>query len=741
MILGHILAEYVPGPGEGPFPSVSELQFYLNVAVAGLAIGAVYSLFGLGITMIYKATKVPNFAHAAIGAIGAYVFFKTWDEADLQIPHLTFQVPFTSWIWQADPPALPLVASLLLSLASVALLGLAIERLIMRRLAGAPTLTLIIVTVALFTVLVGLSGDLFGQRLEAVPSVFPEGVQSVAGINFSNNTLGIFTVTAVLALGLAAFFKYTTLGIAVRATADSREVSRLLGISADRVAGFSWAVGSMLAAIAGILISPNAGLNTLGLAGLIVFGFAAALFGGFTSLVGTLVGGLFIGVLGNLVGTIPWPDGPLEDLLTGPGVPALMTLFVVIGILMLRPSFIFKGVRLDEDTGVSFATTAAGVNPEDLARRALDRAGMLVLILRDWDYGRWILAGLIAVVLLAAPLFTVSYWSTVLTFGVIGSLTALSIVVLTGWTGQIGLAPLAFVGVGAFSTAIMTTNFNIPFFLAIPLAGLVSVPFAVLVGLPALRLRGFFFALATLAFAFAGERWLFTQEFLVRRQSVDRGLLTDAFTQPTFYASLGVAVLLFVAMRNLRRTRVARAFHALRDSETTAQVMGINPVGYKLLSFAVSGFIAGVAGSLTGFINPTVRALQFAVFLSLSTVLAAVVSGVGILFGAVLAGFLFSVLPQLAATPTEGVNQAPVIVSGLLAIVTMLDYPNGIGSFLQRLVRPFSPSERVAWASAEEGGAPGAADDEEDAAVFGRAAGTEESRPREEMMEGAGGGG
>jgi branched-subunit amino acid ABC-type transport system permease component len=682
---------------------VGGLDFYLNVAVIGLAAGAVYAVFGLGITMIYKATRVPNFAHAAVGMVGAYAFFKTWDRVTLQTPTVRLQIPFTDVRWVFDPPALPLVGSLVVSLAVVALLGLFIERFVMRSLSTAPTLTLIIVTIALFTVITGLAGDLFSQQQEAVPSVFPQGLHSVGGVNFSNDQLGIFVVTALLAVALAVFFRYTTLGVAIRATADSREVARLLGIDANRVAGFSWAVGSMLAGIAGILISPSRGLDSVSLAGLIVYGFTAALFGGFTSLVGTLAGGLFIGALGTIVANAPHP-GPLGPLLDGNGAPELVTLVVVIGILMLRPRFIFKGVRLDEDTGVSFARSGAGLNPEDLVRRSLDRRGALTLILRDWPTGRLLLGGMIAAVLLLVPVFTVSYWSTVLAFGVIGTLTALSVVVLTGWTGQIGLAPLTFVGVGAFATGIFTSGWGLPFFVAIPLAGLLTVPFAVVVGVPALRLRGFYFALATLAFAFAGERWLFFRSVFADHDKVDRGVLDQSTTAPIYFASLGVALLLFLAMRNLRTSRVARTFYAIRDSETTAQAMGINPVGYKLLAFAVSGFIAGVAGALTGFLNPTLQPIAFGLQLSLGVVVGAVVSGVNVLFGAVLAGFLFSVLPQLTATPTSGVNQAPVILAGVLAIRTMTDYPNGLASFLQRLVRPFEAIERVAWSTDEDEG-------------------------------------
>lgn len=683
---------------------MGDLQFYLNVAVTGLSIGAVYALFGQGITLIYKGTRVPNFAHAAIGTIGAYTFVKFWDGTELQDPGLRFQVPFTSIGWTPDPPALPFVAALLIALVLTGLLGLLIERVIMRPLANAPMLNLIIVTIALFTLLTGIGGDMFGQRTEAVPTIFPEGILVVGGINLTYNALGTVAVTVALAAGLAAFFRYTDLGIAIRATADSREVSRLLGISADQVAGFAWAVGSMLATVAGILIASGAGISPSGLANLIVFGFAASLIGGFTSLIGTLAGGLLIGLSTNLVAAAPWPQGIVSDVLAGKAGPTLITLLLVVGLLMTRPKFIFAGIRLDEDTGVSFARAAGGVNPEDDLRRNLDRTGHLQLLLRDWRTGRWLLAALVAAFAVGYPLlFTSSFRDGVLLNGVILSTIALSVVVLTGWTGQISLAPMTFAGIGAFGAAIAQTSWDLPIPLVILTGGLLTIPFSLLLGIPALRLRGFFLALVTLTFAYFGENFLFIQPEILARSNLDRqwfGLQNEAM----YFTALGIAVLLFLAMRNLRDTRVARAFYALRDAETTAQAMGIDPVGYKLLAFSLSGFIAGIGGSLLGFFLRDIDGQSFLLFFSLGVVLQAVVAGVGVLFGAAIVGVMFEIIPQLTATPTTGVNQAPTILAGFLAIITIIQNPNGIGGSLVRFVRPFDPSERVAWASADDDG-------------------------------------
>src|SRR5205807_1444890 len=247
----------------------------------------------------------------------------------------------------------------------------------------------------------------------------------------------------------------------------------------------AWAVGSMLACIAAILIiNRSAGqLGFIVLILLILPGFTAAMFGGFQSMVGTFFGGLVLGVVEAVFIAIRWPAGTLRDM-----------------------------------------------------------------------FGAAVFFGLIA----------------------------LSLVVLIGWTGQLNLCPLAFAGVGAWTAAILSTSAHLPFWVVMPCCGLVAVPFALLIGIPALRLRGFFLALATMAFAFAAEQWLFTQSFLSNRNQVSPILGRGDLNQPAYYLLLFTAAMVFVALRNLQGTKVARAFRAIRDSETTAVAMGIDPVRYKL---------------------------------------------------------------------------------------------------------------------------------------------------------------
>jgi branched-chain amino acid transport system permease protein len=709
--------------------------YWAQLVVAGLFAGAVYALYGQGITLVYKATRVPNFAHGAVGTVGAFVFFKLWDgtASRLLIPELHFKIPFTGVNWDPDPPAVPFALALILAVAVSILLGLAIERFAMRYLTDAPTISLIVATIGLFIIITGLAIDLFDQQTETVKPIIDDSIYEVAGLRFFTTDVVVAVLALALAIGLGAFFRFTNLGIAIRATADSRETSRLLGINADRVAAFSWAVGSVLATLSAILIVSrgNRQLDFFALTLLILPGFTAAMFGGFTSLVGTFLGGLALGVAQNLFIGIRWPTEGLQEAFSAAGAPQFVSFLVVVIVLMTRPKFIFKGVRVDEESGVSLGRARSGLPLEDQVRRGLDRRNALLLLLNDWRIGRWLLAAAIAVSVLAVPVFTVSYWSTVLGSAVFYALIVLSIVVLTGWTGQISLGALGFAGAGAFGTAILSNDFGWPFWLVMPMSGLIGIPLALLIGIPALRLRGFFLALATLAFMVACETWLFTQSFFSTHNDVNPEAgwppLRNDLSQPSFYVSIGFAALVYIGVRNLGRTRVARAWHAIRDSENTAISMGIDPVRYKLLAFAVSGFIAGIAGGSFGYMNGKIVAANFTFFLTLTYITAAVISGIGAIAAGPLAAFFFVIGPTLTARSVSGTNQGVFIYGGFAALLTVLQYPNGMAYFAKRALRPFDHGERVAWASADEENAPAAAaaaapSEEEEEELFERAA-------------------
>jgi sulfate-transporting ATPase len=683
--------------------------YYVNFVFIGIVVGSIYALYGLGLTVVYKATRVPNFAQGAIGTTVAFVFYKLWGGSGVRLAvrqhsGFYFQIPFLgshSWAHFAfQPPAMPAWLAFVFSMAVAAALGLIVAR-IMRPFARATTVSLMIVSFGILAVILGLAYNTFSGYQTNVHPLIPIDQHSTHifhGFNFNNEQLMIIAATLVLGVAVAAFFRYTHLGVAIRAVADDRQVSQLLGINADTVSNVSWILGSMLAGIAGILITPLVGLDLGVLTNLIVFGFVASLFGGFRSLIGTLGGGLILGVVEQLV--IASPIGKLSGL---PPLQDVVAFLVLVVLLMLRPKWIFSGIRVDEESGVGGAgVTFGGKAPaEDRLRAWLRKGPALWLILQDWKTARWVLGAGGMAAMMTIPIFTTGYWSTVLASGIIFALVGLSLVILTGWAGQVSLAQYAFVGVGAYTAAILQGTAHLPFWLVVPLTILVSVPFSLLIGIPSLRLRGFFLALVTLAFAVAVDTNLFLSSALENHNSILGSTAGStahrpfSFTSEVFYMGLAVALACFFVAYNLRRSRTARAFLAIRDSEPTAIAFGINPTAYKLLAFCMGGGVAAAAGAVFAYLYVNMDPTAFLFITGVTFVGYGIITGITELFGAVLVGFLFAVLPQITATPINGVNQTVQILNGVLLVLTVYQYPSGLAGFMKRLFRPDDETAQI----------------------------------------------
>jgi branched-chain amino acid transport system permease protein len=281
-----------------------------------------------------------------------------------------------------------------------------------------------------------------------------------------------------------------------------------------------------------------------------------------------------------------------------------VTLGAVIAVLALRPPWIFKGIRDDEDAGV--LARSAGV---DLAiGRFIDpveayrlwrasTGGLVPPALFAWIKRAFpFVLGALA---LAFPLLPLpKFWTFPLNLTLIYLLVLLSFVVLVGWLGQISLAVGAFLAVGGAGAAIGANALHLPFPLPIVTAILLSIPVSILVGLPALRLRGLHFAVVTMAFGLVAERAIVPRFGVTNQLHKPSYLGSDT---PLYYLFLGCTVLAFIFASRISRTKTGRAFRAVRDSETVAAAYGIQPVRTKLTGFAVSGAIAALAGSLIAY--------------------------------------------------------------------------------------------------------------------------------------------
>ncbi|MEO8654747.1 MAG: branched-chain amino acid ABC transporter permease [Ramlibacter sp.] len=298
--------------------------------------------------------------------------------------------------------------------------------------------------------------------------------------------------------------------------------------------------------------------------------------------------------------------------------------------------------------------------------------------------------GALALLLLAAPWVFAEYWLAQLTLVLIYSIVGLGLMLLAGFTGLFSLGHAAFLGVGAYTQAVLT-NMGWPFPIALLLAGLISAAVGVVVGLPALRVKGIYLGIATLSFGFIVE------EVLARWESVTGGNSGIRVAKPTafgweitsaagfYFLCLVIAVVATLAILNLLRSPTGRAFVAIRDSEISAQSMGIHLARYKTLSFALSAALAGVGGALyahnLSFISPD----QFNILQSVDLLLMVVIGGLGSVHGAFLGAIFLITMPQLIGSTKdflpEVIGQAPGLkatIYGLVLIAFVLFEPLGL---------------------------------------------------------------
>ncbi|MFZ6005390.1 MAG: ABC transporter permease subunit [Actinomycetota bacterium] len=662
---------------------------FLGTLPGGLVTGAVYALLAMGLVFIYKATRVPNFAYGAMATLVAFFHYdlvagrRVEVHLDVLALHIDIERDVQLGFWAAIP----------ISLAFAGLLGLLIERFVIRPFADAAMVTNIIVTLGLALLLSAVTQQLYGADQLIVPNdraIFPrEAAFSIGGVNLSYERLGVLMLLVVLAGAVYGFFRFTSTGLAIRAAATDRDVASLLGVSARRLAVISWLSGSMVAGIAGIalaslVIASDPNLLLL----LTIKGFAAAIVGGMVSFPIAVGAGFGIG-LGE-----EWVRHYLVDINRElfQGAPEVLTLGAVIVVLAARPRWIFRGIRDDEDTGVVGRTGAS----ESALARAIDPVEAYRLLRAAIPTGPRVqnLARLArrvgppAVVALALgyPLLPVpAFYTLPVNLSLAFALVILSFVVLVGWLGQVSLAQGAFVAVGGAGAAIGANVLHLPFPLPIVTGVLLSLPVSALIGLPALRLRGLHLAVATLAFGLAAERAIVPRFITATRVAPPSWLATDT---RLYYLFLGLTAAAFVFVVRIHRTRVGRSFLAIRDSETVAAAYGIRPVRVKLTGFAVAGALAALAGTLLTYQLGGVGTQYAGVFFSIGWLANAVVAGIASIAGPFIGAFMFGLYPEISKGSVEATSISfwPQILSSALLILIMAVNPGGLAS-MSRFVR------------------------------------------------------
>jgi branched-chain amino acid transport system permease protein len=611
------------------------MQDLLAYTIFGLVTASIYAIAASGLVVTYTTSGVFNLAHGAVGMFGAFVYW---------------QLRF-AWAW-------PAWLSLLIVVGILApLFGCVLEKVLMRNLSDATEATKLAVTIGVLVALVGAALWIWDpQQSRPFPAFYAGHKVEILGVPVTWDQLITVGIGVVCAIGLRILLYRTRIGLDMRAVVDDRSLLLLNGGRPDRASMFSWALGSMLASLAGILIAPYLQLSVVPLTLLVVNAYAAAVIGRLRSLSLTVVGAVIIGLLQSYaVGYLPTSTVPWLQRL--PDAIPIIVLFIALLVLphqRLRSG----GARRTRE---SF--------PVPSYKAALIGSAVVVVA-----------AVIAAPILSTQSLFSMS---SGLALGIIG----LSLVPLLGYGGQISLCQMSYAGIGAVVWAHATGKGNL---IGLVLAFAVAAFVGALTALPAIRLRGLYLALATAALAEFCDTFVFGfAHITIFGHTIPlfgNGSLPaarpdipflDQNNDKTYFAVLAaVFCLVGIGIVALRRSRYGRMLIAMRESPAACAMLGLRLTTVKLGVFSLSAGIAGVGGALLAGLSTQFAPDQFSFFQNLPLLLLIMAGGVamvsGAFFGAVALG-LFSALGSMSTL----FNRASSVLPGLVGI-GLGEQPNGV---------------------------------------------------------------
>jgi branched-chain amino acid transport system permease protein len=624
---------------------------YWPFVVIGLFTGSIYGLAAMGVVLTYKTVGVFNFAY---GAVAMFCAFTYWEVHD-------------NWGWSAW------VAMPLLFLVVAPLIGLVLEALY-RPLAGLSAEVVIVVSLGVLAALNALVPIIYGTQDRQLQPIFPTSTFTLGShLHVGYDQLGTLLVSLAAALALWALLRRTKFGTATRAVVDNPDLSDMIGVHGDHVRRAAWILSSVFAALVGILISPSQGLDVNELVLVVIYAFAPAVLGRLVSLPWAYAGGLALGVSVSVLskfansGTVANVEAALPYL-------ALFALLVILGHRLKEVGTQRQRLGVTRAAAGPAARTGRLTLPLPGRRIGLDRTLAL-------GGGGLALAFLVPLVVPGPRLIIV-------TAGFIYALIALTLVVLTGWAGQISLAQFSFVGVGAFVAGHLSGAHGQHFLLAALIGMAVAAPLGILVGLPSLRLSGLYLALATLAFA------LIMDDIVFNRGDVSGGLTGITVPRPRIFgisfagrASLyELVVVIFglvaVGAYLLRQGPIGRRLHILRDSPLAASTLGVNLTVNKLVVFALCGMVAALGGALYGTLQQAITPLDFMWSTSLTLLLLVVIGGRSVITGALIAGAMYGA--QLLPIPANVARVDPLVIA--LAVILLAREPEGLVALARRQI-------------------------------------------------------
>jgi ABC-type branched-subunit amino acid transport system ATPase component/ABC-type branched-subunit amino acid transport system permease subunit len=520
----------------------------------------------------------------------------------------------------------------------------------MRPLRHASPLARLIATLGILAILQGAATIRYGGNLIEVPSSLPQQVMHWGGIAFSEDRLYLFGIAAALTVSLWAVTRFTTLGLVSSAVAENQRAAAALGWSPDVVATATWSLGAVLAAVAGILVVPLSGLQVSNLTLVVVAAMAAALVGGFSSFPVTLAGGMAIGIV----------QSEMARYVQQPGVSDAFPFLAIMVVLIVRGKTLpVRSHMLERLPGLGTGIVKA---------RVIVPLSLLLAVL----------------MLTVFPQNLTIAINVQLTVAVI----LLSVVLVTGYTGQLSLAQFALAGIGAYVAGRLVASQGWPLEAALPAGVLGAAAVGILFGIPALRTRGVNLAVVTLGLALTVQEVLFDNSNYTGGTAGTTvgparffGVNLDPILYPARYAVFCLVwfVLAAVAVANVRRGRVGRRLVSVRGNERAAASLGVSVTGAKLYSFGLGAAIAGLGGVLLGFQNYAIVYNNFDALSSVNLVGEATIGGIGHVPGSLAgSGFATGGVGSYILDHFASLNEWLGLIGGVTVLLTLLLNPEGV---------------------------------------------------------------
>ena len=604
------------------------MEELIRFALLGLGLGALYALAAQGLVVVYRGSGVLNFAQGGIGTIGAFVWWELQYENEQSF-----------------------ALSMTVGVVVAALLGTLTQLLVMRPLRHATPMARLVATLGVLIVLQSIAVLRWGTNTQVLISELPvDRVVFHGDIAVGKDRLLLFGIAVVLSALLWAIYRFTSFGIGTSAVAENQRAAAALGWSPDLIATVNWTVGGALAGVSAILIAPIVQLQVSTMTFLMLAAMSAALVAGFRSFPIALAAGMLIGMLQTV----------LQRYVDTPGVPSALPFAVIVLVLVARG-------------------------------RALPVRGSFLERLPAVGSGR--IRPIPAAVAFAAVVILVNttpvVWVDAITVTLASAVVLLSVVVLTGYTGQLSLAQFALAGTGAYVAGRLVDTMEWGFLPAAVVGVLATVPVGVALALPAVRTRGITLAVVTLGLGSALELMLFNNGDLTGGYAGTNvgtpsifGIDVGSAAHPGRYALLCLVAftLAGLVVANLRRSRTGRRLLAVRTNERAAASLGVRVVNSKLYAFGLSSGLAALGGILIAFRSDSIVFTTFASFQSITYVGFAFIGGIGYVLGPVLGATLVpgSVGTAFTDEVLSGISQYVPLIGGLALLLIVLGYQDGL---------------------------------------------------------------